>query len=246
MRKELILTGGPGSSASFSNSNSNQSLTIKQQQQQLPIYACRMRFLQEAKRLDTLLLMGETGSGKTTQIPQFLLSLGMKGVIAVTQPRRVAAITVAKRVAQEMQCKLGEQVGFTVRFEDCTSPNTKIKFVTDGTLLREAISDRLLKNYSVIILDEAHERTINTDVLFGLVKEAQRQRNLKNLPTLKIIVMSATMDIDHFSKYFGVKGMYIEGKTYPVKVMHAKETQTDYVHACLVTLFQIHREAPAK
>uniref|UniRef100_T1GNP9 RNA helicase n=1 Tax=Megaselia scalaris TaxID=36166 RepID=T1GNP9_MEGSC len=245
MRKELILTGGPSSSASFSNSNSNQSLTIKQQQQQLPIYACRMRFLQEAKRLDTLLLMGETGSGKTTQIPQFLLSLGMKGVIAVTQPRRVAAITVAKRVAQEMQCKLGEQVGFTVRFEDCTSPNTKIKFVTDGTLLREAISDRLLKNYSVIILDEAHERTINTDVLFGLVKEAQRQRNLKNLPTLKIIVMSATMDIDHFSKYFGVKGMYIEGKTYPVKVMHAKETQTDYVHACLVTLFQIHREAPA-
>lgn len=245
MRKELTFTSG-GASSSSSYNNSSQQQSIKAQQQLLPIYQCRVRFLQESRRLDTLLLMGETGSGKTTQIPQFLLSLGMKGMIAITQPRRVAAITVAKRVAQEMQCKLGEQVGFTVRFEDCTSPATKIKFVTDGTLLREAISDRLLKNYSAIILDEAHERTINTDVLFGLVKEAQRQRSFKNMTPLKIIVMSATMDIDHFSKYFGVKGMYIEGKTYQVKVMHAKERQTDYHNACLVTLFQIHMDAPAK
>lgn len=192
--------------------------------------------------------MGETGSGKTTQIPQFLYEAGYgnRGMIAITQPRRVAAITIAKRVSQEMNCKLGETVGFTVRFEDCTTKSTCIRFITDGSLLREAISDRLLKNYSVIILDEAHERSINTDVLFGIVKEAQKQRKLRNLMPLKIIVMSATMDIDHFGKYFGVQGIYLEGRTYPVHVMHTKESQSDYLHSCLVTLFQIHREAPAK
>lgn len=206
------------------------------------------RILQEIRRSDTLLIMGETGSGKTTQMPQFLYEAGYanRGMIAVTQPRRVAAITVAKRVSQEMGCTLGDTVGFTVRFEDCTSKATKIRFITDGCLLREAISDRLLKNYSVVLLDEVHERTINTDVLFGIVRDAQRQRKQTNMTPLKIIVTSATMDIDHFGKYFGVRGMYLEGRTYPVKVFHAKEPQSDYLHACLVTIFDIHRNAPAK
>lgn len=112
--------------------------------------------------------------------------LAERGAIAVTQPRRVAAITIASRVAKEMKCTLGETVGYTVRFEDQTSKNTRIKFVTDGSLLREALSDRMLKNYSAIVLDEAHERTINTDVLFGIVKEAQKNRKLFNMTPLKV------------------------------------------------------------
>lgn len=221
---------------------------IEKQRQSLPVYQCRTRLIQEVHKNDTLLIMGETGSGKTTQIPQFLLSAGFanKGVIAITQPRRVAAITIAKRVAQEHGSKIGEVVGYTVRFEDVTSPKTRIRFMTDGSLLREALSDRLLRHYSVIMLDEAHERTVNTDVLFGIVKEAQKQRKLRSLNPLKIIVTSATMDIDHFGKYFAVKGMYLEGRTHPVRVMHTKEVQSDYLNAVLVTLFDIHRNTPAE
>ncbi|XP_012155237.1 putative ATP-dependent RNA helicase DHX33 isoform X2 [Ceratitis capitata] len=219
---------------------------LEQQRQALPVYKVRQRIIQEARRNETMLLMGETGSGKTTQIPQFLYESGFaqKGMIGITQPRRVAAITVARRVALEQGCRLGETVGYTVRFEDCTSPQTRIRFLTDGCLLREAIADRLLRQYTVIMLDEAHERTINTDVLFGIVKEAQKQRRTRGLTPLKVIVTSATMDIDHFGKYFNVRGMYLEGKTYPVKVMHVKETQPDYLHSALVTLFQLHRSDP--
>lgn len=226
----------------------NSKAQLEQQRLSLPVTGCRKRLIQEVHKSDTLLLMGETGSGKTTQIPQFLLGAGFanKGIIAVTQPRRVAAITVAKRVAQEQHCQLGEVVGYTVRFEDCTSAKTRIRFMTDGFLLREALADRLLRNYTVIMLDEAHERTVSTDVLFGVVKEAQRQRRLRSLVPLKVIVTSATMDIDHFGRYFGVKGMYLEGRTHPVRVMHAKESQSDYLHATLVTLFEIHRNTPSK
>lgn len=221
---------------------------LEQQRQTLPVTGCRKRLIQEVNKSDILLIMGETGSGKTTQIPQFLLGAGLanKGMIGVTQPRRVAAITIAKRVAQEQHCQLGELVGYTVRFEDCTSQKTRIRFMTDGFLLREALADRLLRNYTVIMLDEAHERTVSTDVLFGVVKEAQRQRRLRSLIPLKVIITSATMDIDHFGRYFGVKGMYLEGRTHPVKVMHTKETQSDYLHATLVTLFDIHQNTPVK
>lgn len=157
---------------------------------------------------------------------------------------------------------------YTVRFEDLTSDKTKIRFITDGSLLREALSDRLLRNYSAIVLDEAHERTINTDILFGIVKSAQKIRKNNNMQPLKviqifhfvfnssitanqtylqIIIMSATMDVDHFSKYFNdCKTVYLEGRTYPIKVMHSKEPQADYLHACLSTIFSIHETAPPK
>lgn len=128
-----------------------------------------------------------------------------------------------------------------------TTPRTKIRYLTDGSLLREALSDRLLKKYSVIVLDEAHERTINTDVLFGIIKEAQRLRSERQLPELKVIVMSATMDVDHFAAYFNnCEIIYLAGRAHPVKVFHAKTSQPDYSHACLSTLFEIHRTAPAK
>ncbi|KAL9926104.1 ATP-dependent RNA helicase DHX33 isoform X1 [Glossina fuscipes] len=219
---------------------------IEEQRQALPVARVRKNLMQEVYRSDTLLIMGETGSGKTTQIPQFLLASGYgnKGVIAVTQPRRVAAITVARRVSQEQHCQLGDVVGYTVRFEDCTSPKTRIRFMTDGFLLREALADRMLRNYSVIMLDEAHERTISTDVLFGVVKEAQQERRLRSLTPLKVIITSATMDIDHFGEYFGVRGMYLEGRSHPVRVMHIVTPQPDYLHAALVTLFDIHRTTP--
>ncbi|KAH8410546.1 hypothetical protein KR009_000184 [Drosophila setifemur] len=220
--------------------------SIEQHQRSLPVFNCRQRILKELELNDTVLIMSETGSGKTTQIPQFLLHAGYakNGMIGITQPRRVAAITVARRVAQELSGPLGDTVGYTVRFEDVTSKRTKIRFLTDGVLLRESIKDRLLLKYSVIILDEAHERTVNADLLFGIVKDAQKERRKQKLGNLKVVVTSATMDIDHFGKYFNCKGMYLEGRTYPVRVMHSKEQHDDYVHAILLTLFHIHRTTP--
>ncbi|MBW04411.1 putative ATP-dependent RNA helicase DHX33, partial [Eschrichtius robustus] len=134
------------------------------------------------------------------------------------------------------------QVGYTVRFDDVTSEDTKIKFLTDGMLLREAISDSLLRKYSCVILDEAHERTIHTDVLFGVVKAAQKRRKeLGKLP-LKVIVMSATMDVDLFSQYFsGAPVLYLEGRQHPIQIFYTKQPQHDYLHAALVSVFQIHQ-----
>ncbi|XP_063240181.1 ATP-dependent RNA helicase DHX33 isoform X2 [Bacillus rossius redtenbacheri] len=160
-------------------------------------------------------------------------------------PRRVAAMTVAKRVAQEMDTALGQLVGYTVRFEDVTSRCTKVKFLTDGMLLREAIADSRLMAYSVVVLDEAHERTVHTDVLFGIVKQAQRFRADNGLKPLKVVVMSATMDVDHFSRYFGgIPAVYVEGRQFPVQVFHSVRPQEDHAFSSLVSLFQIHREAP--
>ena len=122
------------------------------------------------------MVIGETGSGKTTQMTQYLAEAGYtsRGKIGCTQPRRVAAMSVSKRVAEEVGCRLGEEVGYAIRFEDCTSADTVIKYMTDGMLLREALLDDALSAYSVIMLDEAHERTIHTDVLFGLLKAGGR------------------------------------------------------------------------
>lgn len=166
-------------------------------------------------------------------------------MVGITQPRRVAAITLSKRVAQEKMRSVGDLVGYAVRFENCTSENTKIKFMTEGILLREAMNDKMLGKYQVIILDEAHERTINTDVLFGIVKRIQKQRKELGMSDLKVIVMSATMDVDHFSKYFSASPvLYLPGRTHQVQVLHSKQRQEDYMFAALVTLFEIHRTAP--
>ncbi|KAJ0061698.1 hypothetical protein NL108_006831, partial [Boleophthalmus pectinirostris] len=189
----------------------------------------------------------ETGSGKTTQIPQYLYEagIGRQGIIAITQPRRVAAISLAGRVAEEKRTQLGKLVGYTVRFEDVTSFETKIKFMTDGMLLREAIGDPLLLRYTIVVLDEAHERTVHTDVLFGVVKTAQRRRKELNKIPLKVLVMSATMDVDLFSEYFNKSPvLYLEGRQHPIQIYYTKQPQSDYLQAALVTIFQIHQEAP--
>ncbi|TBU62532.1 P-loop containing nucleoside triphosphate hydrolase protein [Dichomitus squalens] len=168
------------------------SLSIQEQRKSLPIYKLRDPLLKAIREHPVLIVVGDTGSGKTTQMTQYLAEEGFadKGRIGCTQPRRVAAMSVAKRVAEEVGCRLGQEVGYTIRFEDCTSPETRIKYMTDGMLQRESLIDPDLSQYSVIMLDEAHERTIATDVLFGLLKKAIKRR-----PDLKLIVTSATLDL---------------------------------------------------
>ncbi|OAX40882.1 P-loop containing nucleoside triphosphate hydrolase protein [Rhizopogon vinicolor AM-OR11-026] len=218
------------------------SLSIQEQRKNLPIYKLRDALLKAIEEHQVLIVVGDTGSGKTTQMTQYLAEAGYadKGRIGCTQPRRVAAMSVAKRVAEEVGCRLGQEVGYTIRFEDCTSPETKIKYMTDGMLQRESIIDPLCSQYSVIMLDEAHERTISTDVLFGLLKKAIKKR-----PDLKLIVTSATLDAEKFSKYFfGCPIFTIPGRTYPVEILYTKEPESDYLDASLITVMQIHLSEP--
>nr|XP_018904073.1 PREDICTED: putative ATP-dependent RNA helicase DHX33 [Bemisia tabaci] len=213
----------------------------------LPISKVRERLVEEISNNMTLILIGETGCGKTTKIPQFIYKakLNKGAMIAVTQPRRVAAVTIASHVANAFNSSVGGLVGYTVRFEDATSADTKIKFLTDGMLLREAMLDANLSNYSVIILDEAHERTVNTDILFGIVKRAQYNREQQKIKPLKIIVMSATMDVDHFCKYFNnAPVVFVEGRTFPVHIHNAVKPHEDYFFSVLSTIFQLHQSAP--
>ncbi|XP_056637616.1 ATP-dependent RNA helicase DHX8 [Diorhabda sublineata] len=217
-------------------------LTIIEQRQSLPIYKLKEELRKAVTDNQILIVIGETGSGKTTQITQYLAEVGFtaRGKIGCTQPRRVAAMSVAKRVAEEFGCRLGQEVGYTIRFEDCTSPETLIKYMTDGMLLRECLMDLDLKQYSVIMLDEAHERTIHTDVLFGLLKQAVMKRE-----ELKLIVTSATLDAVKFSQYFFKAPIFtIPGRTFPVEVLYTKEPETDYLDASLITVMQIHLREP--
>ncbi|XP_055306636.1 ATP-dependent RNA helicase DHX8 [Sitodiplosis mosellana] len=217
-------------------------LTLIEQRQSLPIYKLRDDLIKAVTDNQILIVIGETGSGKTTQITQYLAECGFtaRGKVGCTQPRRVAAMSVAKRVAEEFGCRLGQEVGYTIRFEDCTSPETVIKYMTDGMLLRECLMDMDLKSYSVIMLDEAHERTIHTDVLFGLLKQAVCKR-----ADLKLIVTSATLDAVKFSQYFMEAPIFtIPGRTFPVEVLYTKEPETDYLDASLITCMQIHLREP--
>ena len=161
-------------------------------------------------------------------------------MIGCTQPRRVAAMSVAARVAVEMGVKLGHEVGYTIRFEDCTSERTLIKYMTDGMLLREFLTSPDLSAYSVLMIDEAHERTLSTDVLFGLLKDIARYR-----PTLKLLISSATIDADKFSSYFDHAPIFvIPGRRYPVDIYYTKAPEADYLDAAIVTVLQIHTTQP--
>ncbi|KAJ3411794.1 hypothetical protein HDV05_001693 [Chytridiales sp. JEL 0842] len=206
----------------------------------LPVHKQRDEFLELIHNNQIIILVGETGSGKTTQIPQFLLydeQPQLKGLqIACTQPRRVAAMSVAKRVADELDVVLGDEVGYSIRFEDATSARTCLKYMTDGMLLREAMNDPLLKRYSAIILDEAHERTLSTDILMGLLKEVCKKR-----PDLKLVVMSATLDAGKFQSYFNdAPLLVVPGRTFPVEIYYTPEPERDYLEAAIRTVLQIH------
>eukprot|EP00948_MAST-09A_sp_MAST-9A-sp1_P003182 g3182.t1 len=270
--------------------NQNQNLKLNQFRRSLPIFQSRASILKALTSYDVLVLTGETGSGKSTQIPQFILDYAFnpkssnekRMIIGCTQPRRVAAITIAKRVSRERNLpQVGHEVGYRVRFDNCTNKagfndernRTKIKFLTDGMLLREAMVDPWLLGYRYIVLDEAHERSLQTDVLLALVKQvALRRKAAENIPNLNIIVMSATINMESFVDYFKAKpdnaipqltiptqqlrntgqelsctSLAVKGRTFPVRTWYLPTPEDDVLDAALVTILQIHlQEAMSK
>ncbi|XP_010460316.1 PREDICTED: pre-mRNA-splicing factor ATP-dependent RNA helicase DEAH10 [Camelina sativa] len=175
-----MAQGEPRSSVQNTKPNCSMRQKITEHRKSLPIASVEKRLIEEVRKNDILIIVGETGSGKTTQLPQFLYNAGFcrEGkMIGITQPRRIAAVTVAKRVAEECEVQLGQKVGYSIRFDDTTSNVTRLKYMTDGLLLREALLDPHLSRYSVIIVDEAHDRSVHTDVLLALLKKIQRARS---------------------------------------------------------------------
>ncbi|OMH85218.1 Pre-mRNA-splicing factor ATP-dependent RNA helicase-like protein cdc28 [Zancudomyces culisetae] len=217
--------------------------SIKQVRESLPVFKYRSELLDAIDRFQTLIIVGETGSGKTTQLPQYLHEAGYTKDgkrVGCTQPRRVAAMSVAARVAEETGTKLGHEVGYSIRFEDCSSDRTKIKYMTDGMLLREFMTEPDLSTYSCIMIDEAHERTLHTDILFSLIKDIARFRD-----DLKILISSATMDAQKFSKYFDDAPIFkIPGRPYPVDIYNTKAPEANYLTAAVTTVLQIHVSQP--
>ena len=184
----------------------------------LPVSERREELLKAIAEHQVVVIAGETGSGKTTQIPKLCLELGLGcyGMIGHTQPRRLAARTVASRIAEELKTPLGERVGYQVRFHDQVSENTQVKLMTDGILLAETQHDRFLEQYEVLIIDEAHERSLNIDFLLGYIK-----RILPRRPDLKVIITSATIDLERFSQHFdNAPVIEVSGRTYPVEMLY--------------------------
>ncbi|GBE84901.1 Pre-mRNA-splicing factor ATP-dependent RNA helicase-like protein [Sparassis crispa] len=217
--------------------------TIDETRKSLPIYHYREQLLEAIKEHQVLIVVAETGSGKTTQLPQYLHEAGYTAggqKVGCTQPRRVAAMSVASRVADEMGTKVGYEVGYSIRFEDCTSDKTVLKYMTDGMLLREFLTEPDLAGYACLIIDEAHERTLSTDILFALVKDIARFR-----PELRLLISSATMDAEKFSEYFdNAPVFYVPGRRYPVDIHYTPQPEANYLHAAITTVFQIHTTQP--
>uniref|UniRef100_A0A8D1BZW8 Probable ATP-dependent RNA helicase DHX35 n=1 Tax=Sus scrofa TaxID=9823 RepID=A0A8D1BZW8_PIG len=226
-------------------------LSIEQQRQKLPVFKLRNHILYLIENYQTVVIVGETGCGKSTQIPQYLAEAGWTAegrVVGVTQPRRVAAVTVAGRVAEERGAVLGHEVGYCIRFDDCTDPlATRIKFLTDGMLVREMMVDPLLTKYSAIMLDEAHERTLYTDIAIGLLKKIQKKRG-----DLRLIVASATLDAEKFRDFFNQNDtsdptrdtcviLTVEGRTFPVDIFYLQSPVPDYIKSTVETVMKIHQ-----
>lgn len=214
-------------------------MTMKEVRKSLPIFQYREQLIEAIEEYQVLIIVGETGSGKTTQLPQYLVEAGYSKngqKIGCTQPRRVAAMSVAARVAEEMDTVLGREVGYSIRFEDCTSEKTIVKYMTDGMLLREFLNEPDLASYSCLIIDEAHERTLHTDILFGLVKDIARFR-----PDLKLLISSATMDANKFSEYFDDAPIFnIPGRKFPVEEYYTVAPEANYLAAAITTIMTIH------
>lgn len=227
--------------------SNEKSKIIVNERKTLPIFSKKDEILSSIKKNQFLIVIGETGSGKTTQLVQYFLedgfnydSNGKFKIIGCTQPRRVAAISVSKRVCNEVGSNLGETVGYSVRFDDITSSKTAIKYMTDGVLQREALNDPYMNKYSVIILDEAHERSLATDVLFSLLKKATKVNK-----DLKVIIASATLDSMKFSKFFNnCPVINVPGRSFPVEIIYSEILETDYISTVLDKIILIHCTEP--
>lgn len=215
----------------------------------LPIIHMEQEIIETIKEHPVTIICGETGCGKSTQLPRFLIENGLvaSGKVGITQPRRIAAVTLARRVAEETGFRLGDEIGYQVRYDSSTvSSKTKIKFMTDGILLKELGSDFLLKDYSVIIIDEAHERGINTDILIALLSRVIRMR--KENP-LKLVIMSATIRVEDFTNnpvlFDSPPVINIDARQFPVSLHFAKETKSkDYLELSYQKVLKIHKNLP--
>ena len=214
----------------------------------LPVSQKKQDILEAIRDHQVVIVAGETGSGKTTQLPKICMELGrgIKGLIGHTQPRRLAARTVANRIAEELKTEPGGCIGYKVRFSDHVSDNTMVKLMTDGILLAEIQQDRLLMQYDTIIIDEAHERSLNIDFLLGYLKELLPRR-----PDLKIIITSATIDPERFSRHFNNAPIIeVSGRTYPVEVRYrpiveeADDTERDQLQAIFDAVDELSQESP--
>ena len=231
---------------SYDDSSLNHlSASARRSSTRLPIHSYKEELLYLIENNRVVIICGETGSGKSTQIPQFLYRYGWTGGsnpikrVGITQPRVISAVSLASRVAGELNCQIGSSVGFTVRFDDHTDANeTHIKYMTEGILIRELMSEPLLDSYSVIMVDEVHERSVNTDILLALLK-----RILERRPDLKLILSSATIDPATLAKFFSTNAVLsVQGKSYPIQIHHMKEPVADYVKASIDTVIRIHEE----
>ncbi|KAF7491869.1 putative ATP-dependent RNA helicase DHX35 [Sarcoptes scabiei] len=236
--------------------NPNKSLPIEFQRAKLPIFEFKNQILYLLEKYQVLIIIGETGCGKSTQIPQFLYeneyswSNGEESVkIGITQPRRIATISLATRVAEEMNVEIGSIVGYSIRFEDVYDEHhTKIKFMTEGILIREMMNDPLLTKYSVIIIDEVHERSVNTDILLSLLKKIIKKRS-----DLKLIISSATFEVETIRNYFNKINeqsierstiLSIDSRAFPVEINYLIEPTADYVKESVNTVIKIHENYP--
>ena len=214
----------------------------------MPVSQKKQDILEAIRDHQVVIVAGETGSGKTTQLPKICMELGrgIKGLIGHTQPRRLAARTVANRIAEELKTEPGGCIGYKVRFSDHVSDNTMVKLMTDGILLAEIQQDRLLMQYDTIIIDEAHERSLNIDFLLGYLKELLPRR-----PDLKIIITSAAIDPERFSRHFNNAPIIeVSGRTYPVEVRYrpiveeADDTERDQLQAIFDAVDELSQESP--
>ncbi|KAI9738767.1 MAG: hypothetical protein M1834_008274 [Cirrosporium novae-zelandiae] len=221
------------------NEAERKAASIEETRKNLPIYEWRDKIIEAVREHQVIIIVGETGSGKTTQIPQYLHEAGFtKGGLKVgcTQPRRVAAMSVATRVAEEMGVKVGNEVGYAIRFEDATSDKTVLKYMTDGMLLRELLTEPDLGAYAALMIDEAHERTVATDIALGLLKDIAKAR-----PELRLLISSATVNAQKFSDYFDQAPIFnIPGRRYPVDIHYTPQPEANYLAAAITTVFQIH------
>jgi ATP-dependent RNA helicase DHR2 len=252
---------------------------LLQKREALPIWSQANAIRERLRQNHVLVLTGETGSGKSTQVPQFLQSEDWcTKTIAITQPRRVAAISLARRVAEEMGSAFGAQspaakVGYSVRFDNAAGPNTKIKFLTEGMLLQEMLRDPDMKQYSAVVVDEVHERSVNVDLILGflrnLISRIEGGKGARKHP-LKVVVMSATADVEGLVHFFAegledaqkapetssdptaisqaarnrVSTCFVEGRQFPVKTTYLPEPTLDWVESALKIIFQIHYKEP--